>query len=159
MRDNGGTQSSGQKEEPEGFVRWNEQKAGEAFIWTNRGWREGYLSWLLRYLKLTSLGANKVVLIVMPSMGSQRRCLFSQDLSGHPQGPPWGGCHLILRASRMRILRMLRCIRAPVLPPFVIHSSLPSALLSPGCQGVPRALHCPLLLSPLPAASLYSLGL
>lgn len=32
MRDNGGTQSSGQKEEPEGFVRWNEQKAGEAFF-------------------------------------------------------------------------------------------------------------------------------
>ena len=26
MRDNGGTQSSGQKEEPEGFVRWNEQR-------------------------------------------------------------------------------------------------------------------------------------
>ena len=128
------------------------------FIWTNRGWR-GYLSWLLRYLKLTSLGANEVVLILMPSLGSQRPCLFSQDLSQHPQGPPWGGCHLILRGTRMSILRMLRCTRAPVLPPFVIHSSLPSALLSPGCQGVPRALPCPLLLRPLPAASLYSLGL
>ena len=78
MRDNGGTQSSGQKEEPEGFVRWNEQKVGEAFVHlTNRGWREGYLSWLLRYLKLTSLGANEVVLILMPSLGSQRPCLFS----------------------------------------------------------------------------------
>ena len=128
------------------------------FIWTNRGWR-GYLSWLLRYLKLTSLGANEVVLILMPSLGSQRPYLFSQDLSQHPQGPPWGGCHLILRGTRMSILRMLRCTRAPVLPPFVIHSSLPSALLSPGCQGVPRALPCPLLLRPLPAASLYSLGL
>ena len=91
---------------------WNKQKAGEGFIWTNRGWGEGYLLWLLTGLELTSLGANEVVLTLMPSMGSQWPRLFSQDLGQHPQGPPWGGCPLILR--------MLRCTRALVLPPFVM---------------------------------------